>query len=94
MLMSIASFSTDFFANMRSNYLYTYVLISENATKQALKQSLKTFVEKRLEPAYDDLTAHGLGIHEVLEVQLFPITNIHLNTIFRLKQFVGIAMTK
>lgn len=79
MLMSIESFSDELFAEMRSNYLYTYVLVSEQTTKPAIEDRLKIFVEQRLEPVYGDLTGQGLDIHEVLKVQLFPITDIHLH---------------
>ena len=79
MLMSIATYPNELFADMRSNYLYTYVLVNENTKKQALEDRLKTFVEQRLEPVYGDLTGQRLGIHEVLKVQLFPITDIHLH---------------
>ena len=32
-----------------------------------------------MEPHYGDLLSQGLGIHEVLKMHLFPITNIHLS---------------
>jgi putative ABC transport system permease protein len=78
-LISMASYPDAEFANLRSNYLYIYVLISKNITRQALEEKLKTFVSRRLEPVYGDLLAHGLEIHEVLKMHLFPITDIHLH---------------
>lgn len=79
MLMSIASYPDEAFANLRGNYLYIYVLIKKGTSRQALEEKLKTFVSGRLEPVYGDLTAQGLGIHEVLKMHLFPITDIHLH---------------
>lgn len=78
-LISIASYPDEAFANLRSNYLYIYVLTSRGITQQGLEEKLKTFVSKRLEPVYGDLLASGLDIHEVLKMHLFPITDIHLH---------------
>ena len=79
MLMSISSYTAERFASWRSNYLFTYVLVSENTRKSDLEEKLKTFVSRRLEPVYGDLLSQGLGIHEVLKMHLFPITDIHLH---------------
>jgi len=79
MLMSIASYPDERFANWRSNYLYTYVLAREDTSKATLEERLKSFVDQRLEPHYGDLLAQGLGIHEVLKIHLFSITDIHLH---------------
>lgn len=80
MLISIASFPEERFADWRSNYLYTYVLISEGTSKSHLEEKLKTFVTQRLEPHYGDLLIlnKDMGIHDVLTMHLFPITDIHL----------------
>ena len=77
-LISIASYPAERFAAWRPNYLYTYVLVRENTSKQVLEEKLKTFVSHRLEPYYGDLLGQGLSIHEVLKMYLFPITDIHL----------------
>ena len=77
-LISIASYPAERFAAWRPNYLYTYVLVSENTSKQVLEEKLKTFVSQRLEPHYGDLLGQGLSIHKVLKMYLFPITDIHL----------------
>ena len=79
MLMSIASYPEERFANWRSNYLYTYVMVRENTSKHDLEEKLKAFVSQRLEPHYGDLLGQGPGIHEVLKMELFPITDIHLH---------------
>lgn len=79
MLMSIASYPPERFDSIRSNYLYTYILLKKGYGRGDLEEKLKTFVEKRLEPYYGDLLSQGLGIHEVLKMHLFPITGIHLN---------------
>jgi len=78
MLISISSYPNDRFSGWRSNYLFTYILASENTTRSDLEEKLKTFVSNRLEPHYGDLLSQGLGIHEVLKMHLFPITDIHL----------------
>jgi putative ABC transport system permease protein len=80
MLISIASFPEEEFADWRSNYLYTYVLVSEDTSKFDLEEKLKTFVTQRLEPHYGDLLIlnKDMGIHDVLTMHLFPITDIHL----------------
>jgi putative ABC transport system permease protein len=78
-LISIASYPTERFAAWRPNYLYTYVLVRENASKKNLEEKLKAFVSSRLEPHYGDLFSQDLSIHEVLKMYLFPITNIHLH---------------
>jgi len=78
MLISISSYPNDRFSDWRSNYLFTYILAAENTTRNDLEEKLKTFVSKRLEPHYGDLLSQGLGIHEVLKMHLFPITDIHL----------------
>jgi putative ABC transport system permease protein len=77
-LISIASYPAERFAAWRPNYLYTYVLVRENTSKQVLEEKLKTFVSQRLEPHYGDLLSQGLSIHKVLKMYLFPITDIHL----------------
>jgi len=77
-LISIATYPAERFAAWRPNYLYTYVLVRENTSKQVLEEKLKTFVSRRLEPHYGDLLGQGLSIHKVLKMYLFPITDIHL----------------
>jgi len=79
MLISISSYSEDRFRYWRDNYLFTYILAAENTTKNDLEEKLKTFVSSRLEPHYGDLLSQGLGIHEVLKIHLFPLTDIHLH---------------
>ncbi|MFQ5771780.1 MAG: ABC transporter permease, partial [bacterium] len=78
MLISISSYPNERFSDWRSNYLYTYILAQENTPRNDLEEKLKTFVSHRLEPVYGDLLSQGLGIHEVLKMHLFPITDIHL----------------
>ncbi len=77
MLISIASYKEEPYTDWRSNYLYTYVQVQENISKQEMEEKLKTFVIQRLEPEYGDLLLEGRGIHEVLKMHLFPITDIH-----------------
>jgi len=79
MLMSISSYPEDRFTSWRSNYLYTYVLAQKGTSRSSLESKLKTFVTRHLEAHYGDLLAQGFGIHEVLKMNLFPITSIHLN---------------
>ena len=79
MLLSIASYKEEPYTDWRSNYLYTYVQVQENISKQDLEEKLKTFVTQRLEPEYGDLLIEGRGIHDVLKLHLFPITGIHLH---------------
>jgi putative ABC transport system permease protein len=79
MLMSISSYSEKPFTDWRSNYLFTYVLVSEKTSKSDLEEKLKTFVSRRLEAHYGDLLSQGFEIHEVLKMHLFPITDIHLH---------------
>jgi putative ABC transport system permease protein len=79
MLLSIASYKEEPYSDWRSNYLYTYVLVAENTSKQDLEEKLKTFVTHRLEPEYGDLLLQGRSIHDVLKMHLFPIRNIHLH---------------
>jgi len=81
MLISISSYSEEEFADWRSNYLYTYILVSEDTSKSDLEEKLKTFVTQRLEPHYGDLLIlnKDMGIHDVLTMHLFPITDIHLH---------------
>ena len=78
-MTSISSYSNERFGSIRSNYLYTYILAGENTSRIDLEEKLTTFVSKRLEPYYGDLLSQGLGIHEVLKIHLFPITDIHLH---------------
>jgi putative ABC transport system permease protein len=82
MLISLASVPDEEYGDdWRSNYLYTYVLVSENISRSDLEQKLKTFVTQRLEPQYGDLLVlnKDMTIHEVLKMHLFPITDIHLH---------------
>lgn len=83
MLISFASVpEEDYFGDdWRSNYLYTYVLLSENTSRSGLEPKLKTFVTQRLEPHYGDLLIlnQDMSIHEVLKLHLFPIVDIHLH---------------
>jgi putative ABC transport system permease protein len=81
MLISIASYPEEGFADWRSNYLYTYVLVSEETSKSELEKKLKTFVTQRLESHYGDLLIlnKDRGIHDVLKLHLFPIADIHLH---------------
>ena len=79
MLMSINSYPDERFQGWRGNYLYTYVLLQENVSPDILNEKLKSFVEQRLEPVYDDLLVHGHNIHEVLKMRVYPITDIHLH---------------
>ncbi|MGD8539522.1 MAG: ABC transporter permease [Candidatus Aminicenantes bacterium] len=81
MLISLASVPDEEFGDdWRSNYLYTYVLIAENVSKNDLEEKLKGFVTQRLEPHYGDLLVlnKDMTIHEVLKLHLFPIVDIHL----------------
>jgi putative ABC transport system permease protein len=79
MLLSIASYKEELYTDWRSNYLYTYIQVQENTSKQDLEEKLKTFVTQRLEPEYGDLLLQGRSIHEVLKMHLFPISDIHLH---------------
>jgi len=79
MLISIDSFPEERFSNWRSNYLYTYVLLRQGASPTALEEKLKTFVHRRLEPAYLELPVAELGRPDALKMVLFPITDIHLH---------------
>jgi len=79
MLISITSYKEEEFVDWRSNYLYTYVQVRENTSKQDLEEKLKTFITQRLEPHYGDLLLQGRSIHEVLKMHLFPIRDIHLH---------------
>ncbi len=79
MLLSIASYKEEPYSDWRSNYLYTYVMVAENTSKQDLEEKLKTFVSKRLEPEYGDLLLTDRSIHEVLKMHLFPMKDIHLH---------------
>lgn len=79
MLISISSYPKESFNQWRSNYLYTYVLVNKNTSREDLENKLKTFVEKRLEPYYGDLLVGQLGIHDVLKMHLFPLRDIHLH---------------
>jgi putative ABC transport system permease protein len=78
MLLSITSYKEEPYTDWRSNYLYTYVQVQENTSKQDLEEKLKAFVTQRLEPEYGDLLFQGRSIHEVLKMHLFPIRDIHL----------------
>jgi putative ABC transport system permease protein len=79
MLLSIASYKEEPFTDWRSNYLYTYVLVAGNTSKQNLEEKLKSFVIQHLEPEYGDLLLSDRRIHEVLKMHLFPIKDIHLH---------------
>jgi len=79
MLLSITSYKEEPYTDWRSNYLYTYVQVQENTSKQDLEEKLKTFVTQRLESEYGDLLLQGRSIHEVLKMHLFPIRDIHLH---------------
>ncbi|MFC1555077.1 ABC transporter permease [candidate division KSB1 bacterium] len=79
MLMSISSYPETIFNSWRGNNLYTYVLLQDNTDRKVMEEKLKGFVTQHLEPVYVDLLGQGLGIHEVLKMHLFPITDIHLN---------------
>ncbi len=79
MLMSISSYPDTQFSSWRSNYLYTYILVTKNTSRSNLEEKLKAFVNQRLEPYYGDLLSQGLDIHEVLKMHIFPLTDIHLN---------------
>ena len=78
MLVSIASYPKERFTNWRANNLYTYVQLRKGASIRDVEKKLKTFVEQRLKPYYGDLMGQGRGIHEVLKMRLFPLTDIHL----------------
>ncbi|KAA3657040.1 MAG: ABC transporter permease, partial [Calditrichaeota bacterium] len=79
MLVSISSYPAEYFSNWRSNYLYTYVLLSKNVKWDRFEEKLKSFVSQRLAPFYGDLTHGEANIHEVLRMVLMPITHIHLH---------------
>jgi putative ABC transport system permease protein len=78
MLISLASYPKEQFTGWRGNYLYTYVLLRTTASKQHVEEKFKTFVARHLEPVYGDLLGGERGIHEVLKMYLFPVTDIHL----------------
>ncbi|MBN1271827.1 MAG: ABC transporter permease [Candidatus Aminicenantes bacterium] len=78
-LISISSYSEDTFSDLRSNYLYTYVLAREGVSRRVLEEKMKMFVGQRLKPVYGDLLVSGLSIHEVLKVRMYPIIDIHLH---------------
>jgi len=78
MLLSISTYSGDMFLDWRSNYLYDYILVSENTSKRELETKLMGFIDQHLKPVYGDLLNRGLGIHEVLKLHLVPVTDIHL----------------
>jgi len=79
MLLSMSSFPDGSFSSWRSNYLYTYVLLREQAKLSIVNEKLKTFVDAHLAAHYGDLTAQGLNIHEVLKLYLYPLNDIYLH---------------
>jgi len=81
MLISITSYPAAQFANWRSNYLYTYVLVREGTLMRELEEKLEAFVAQRLAPHYGDLLFQNQNqsIHEVLKMHLFPLRDIHLH---------------
>lgn len=79
MLLSMSSFPDESFSSWRSNYLYTYVLLSKQTDLSIVNEKLKTFVETHLAAHYGDLTVQGLDIHEVLKLYLYPFHDIYLH---------------
>jgi len=79
MLISISSYPAETFEDWRTNNLFTYILVAENALATQLEKKLKMFVSQRLEACYGDLLCQGLDIHQVLKIHLFPLTDIHLH---------------
>ncbi|MFC1724782.1 FtsX-like permease family protein, partial [candidate division KSB1 bacterium] len=78
-LISISTYPETQFAQWRSNYLYTYVLIRDGTDKNILEEKLKIFVDKYLKVNYGDLLVGNADIHDVLKMELFPVTDIHLH---------------
>jgi putative ABC transport system permease protein len=66
-----------------SNYLYTYVLLQKDATFKDIEPKLKNIVEQHISPAYMAFlgdNANIENIHEIYQIRLRPIENIHLDS--------------
>ena len=85
----VASFATieellpDRLETWVSNYLYTYVLLHPESTYEDTKPKFRSIVEEHIAPAYmaflgDDASLDN--IHEIYEITLRPIEDIHLSS--------------
>ena len=66
-----------------SNYLYSYVLLHKDATPEDVSHKLRKIVEDNIAPAYAAFLPIGedLGeIHEIFQITLRPIEDIHLKS--------------
>ncbi|MCK5146851.1 ABC transporter permease, partial [bacterium] len=93
MLVSYSTIPVNPNMSWRGNNLYTYILTREGVSGQELEARMFEFIEKHLEVAYQGLISQGLGIHDVLKMHLFPITNIHLNPAENWEMEIGGSQT-
>lgn len=66
-----------------SNYLYTYVLLQKDATFEIVEPKLKKIVEQHISPAYMAFLGDNAkieNIHEIYQITLRPIEDIHLSS--------------
>lgn len=66
-----------------SNYLYTYVLLQKDATFEIVEPKFKNIVEQHISPAYMAFLGDNAkieNIHDIYQINLRPIEDIHLSS--------------
>ena len=66
-----------------SNYLYSYVLLHPEAKPENLDPKFRAIVEEHIAPAYQAFlggAGEEMDIHEIFQIRLRPLTNIHLHS--------------
>lgn len=64
-----------------SNYLYSYVLLNKEASTEQVAPKLRRMVEEYISPAYSAFLGDGANvenIHEIYQIRLRPLEDIHL----------------
>ncbi len=79
MLVSISSVAEERMNSWNGNFLYTYVLLSENALINDMKEKFKPFLKKYLTPVFGEILGPDKKIEDVVSLELFRLTDIHLH---------------
>jgi len=93
-LLSIASYKEEPYSDWRSNYLYTYVMVAENTSKQDLEEKLKTFVSKRLEPGENITSVYLFSCIAVLILIIACLNFVNLSTARASKRAKEVSLRK
>ncbi|MFC1724796.1 ABC transporter permease, partial [candidate division KSB1 bacterium] len=77
MLISLSSAPEEIMNRWMGNFLYTYVLLSRDASVSALEKKFPSFLNEYYSPVLNEFAGRNVELN--FKMQLLPVTDIHLH---------------